>query len=177
MVPAMRFPARVNGAGMKHGRPTGAEGGSAGCGDRFFEGVLAENRRAADAAGTDWKTATCRHIQNQIEKGSQMTVLRMCESGSVSRAGLYRYDPEAGTPGRRSGSAGRDPAHRPGVPYYGRPRITAELKRADGRSTINAWAASCGRTICFACGGGSSWSPPIPITASGCTRIWPGAWN
>src|SRR5579862_2077470 len=60
-----------------------AQCGPAGGGDRFFEGVLAETRRAADAAGTDWKTAIYRHIQGQIEKGSKMTVLRMCDLGHL----------------------------------------------------------------------------------------------
>jgi putative transposase len=58
-----------------------------------------------------------------------MSVSRMCELGRVSRAGLYRFEPE----GER---ADEDPDLRDTVqrialefPCYGRPRITAELKR------------------------------------------------
>jgi len=57
-----------------------------------------------------------------------MTVLRMCDLGHVSRAGLYRYDPKAET-------ADDDLDLRDDIqnialefPYYGRPRITAELE-------------------------------------------------
>jgi hypothetical protein len=91
--------------------------------------VLAETGRAADAAGTGWKAAIYRHIQNQIEKGSQMTVLRMCDLGHVSRAGLYRFDSEAET--RDDDLDLRDDIQKIALefPSYGRPRITAELKR------------------------------------------------
>src|ERR1700722_12160839 len=76
-------------------RPTGTQSGPADAGNRFFKGVLAANRGTADAAGTDWKAATCQFIQKQIEEGVAMTTLRMCELGHVSRAGLYRFAPEA----------------------------------------------------------------------------------
>jgi hypothetical protein len=59
--------------------------------------VLAESRRAADAASTCWKDEIYRHIQSRIEKGSKMTALRMCDLGHVSRVGLYRYDAKAAT--------------------------------------------------------------------------------
>ena len=55
-----------------------------------------------------------------------MTVLRMCELGQVSRAGLYRYEPD----GKRllEGLDLRDIIQRIALefPCYGRPRITAE---------------------------------------------------
>jgi putative transposase len=91
--------------------------------------VLAETRRAADAAGTDWKTAIYRHIQNQIEKGSKLSTLRMCDLGHVSRSGLYRYDPKAEMPDDDLDL--RDDIQKIALefPCYGRPRITAELKR------------------------------------------------
>ncbi len=44
----------------------GAEGRPTGPGDRFFEGVLAAHRGAADAAGIDWKSAVCRKIEEEI---------------------------------------------------------------------------------------------------------------
>ena len=57
-----------------------------------------------------------------------MTAERMCELGRVSRAGLYRFEPE-----RRQADADLDlrdesPAHRPGVPLLWQ-GITAELKQ------------------------------------------------
>ena len=58
-----------------------------------------------------------------------MTAARMCLLGHVSRAGLYRFDPE-------SEKSDDDPDLRDEIqrialefPCYGRPRITAELKR------------------------------------------------
>jgi transposase InsO family protein len=58
-----------------------------------------------------------------------MTVARMCQLGKVSRAGLYRFDPE-------KQPVDADPDLRDAIqrialefPCYGRPRITAELKR------------------------------------------------
>src|SRR5215467_6148603 len=42
---------------------TGAQGRPADAGDRFFEGVLATHRGAADAAGADWKSAVYRKVQ------------------------------------------------------------------------------------------------------------------
>jgi len=58
-----------------------------------------------------------------------MTVLRMCELGRVSRAGLYRFEPEREHPDRDLDL--RDEIQRIALefPCYGRPRITAELKR------------------------------------------------
>jgi putative transposase len=58
-----------------------------------------------------------------------MTVLRMCELGQVSRAGLYRFEPDREHPDRDLDL--RDEIQRIALefPSYGRPRITAELKR------------------------------------------------
>jgi putative transposase len=58
-----------------------------------------------------------------------MTVLGMCDLGQVSRAGLYRYDAKAETPEEDLDL--RDDIQKIALefPYYGRPRITAELKR------------------------------------------------
>lgn len=57
-----------------------------------------------------------------------MTVERMCELGQVSRAGLYRFDPQ---PQPDADLELRDQIQRIALefPCYGRPRITAELKR------------------------------------------------
>jgi putative transposase len=58
-----------------------------------------------------------------------MTILRMCELGQISRAGLYRFDPEVE---RHEADLNlRDAIQRIALefPCYGRPRITAELRR------------------------------------------------
>ena len=58
-----------------------------------------------------------------------MSALRMCELGHVSRAGLYRFDPKAEVPDDDLDL--RDQIQKIALefPCYGRPRITAELKR------------------------------------------------
>jgi putative transposase len=58
-----------------------------------------------------------------------MTAERMCELGQVSRAGLYRFEPEDQHPDKDLDL--RDEIQRIALefPCYGRPRITAELKR------------------------------------------------
>lgn len=58
-----------------------------------------------------------------------MTVVRMCDLTDVSRAGLYRFDPEADDGDDDLDL--RDDMQKIALefPYYGRPRITAELKR------------------------------------------------
>ena len=58
-----------------------------------------------------------------------MTVTRMCQLGHVSRAGLYRFDPEG--EGADDDLDVRNEIQRIALdfPCYGRPRITAELKR------------------------------------------------
>jgi putative transposase len=85
--------------------------------------------RRADAAGTNWQAATCRYIEGQIEKGIQMTVQRMCGLGQVSRAGFYRFEPDQEQFDQDLDL--RDEIQRIALefPCYGRPRITAELKR------------------------------------------------
>jgi putative transposase len=58
-----------------------------------------------------------------------MTVKRMCVLGGLSRAGFYRFDPEMEAPDPDLDL--RDEIQRIALefPSYGRPRITAELKR------------------------------------------------
>jgi len=58
-----------------------------------------------------------------------MTTVRMCALGKVSRAGLYRFEPER--PKTDPDLDLRDEIQRIALefPCYGRPRITAELKR------------------------------------------------
>src|SRR5580658_7890806 len=52
----------------------GAEGGPAGAGDRFFEGVLAAHRGAADVAGTDWESAVFRKVKEKVKAGGELTI-------------------------------------------------------------------------------------------------------
>jgi len=63
------------------------------------------------------------------ERGSAMTVERMCQLGGISRSGFYRIE-------SRSEGVDRDVELRDAIqriavefPSYGRPRITAELRR------------------------------------------------
>ena len=111
-------------------RGVGTEGGPTNLGDRFFERVLAAHRGAADAAGTDWKSAVYRKIEEEIEANRGLTVKRMVELGGVSRASFYRSDEEDSPKVDRDMDL-RDAIQRIALkwPSYGRPRITAELKR------------------------------------------------
>src|SRR5713226_6799074 len=97
-------------------RRGGAQGRPAGAGDRFFEGVLAAHRGAADAAGTDWKSAVYRKVQEEMKAGRGLTMVRMVELGGVSRASFYRYDEDVcGRPDRDMDTARRHPANRAGM--------------------------------------------------------------
>jgi putative transposase len=58
-----------------------------------------------------------------------MTALRMCPLGQVSRAGLYRFDPERERPDDDLDLRNQIQRIALEFPCYGRPRITAELKR------------------------------------------------
>lgn len=58
-----------------------------------------------------------------------MTTLRMCELGQVSRAGLYRFAPEAEQADPDLDLRDEIQCIALKFPCYGRPRITAELKR------------------------------------------------
>jgi putative transposase len=91
--------------------------------------VLAANRGTADAAGADCKAATYRHIRAENEEGRKMTVTRMCQMGQVSRAGLYRFDPEGERPDDDLDLRNEIQRIALEFPCYGRPRITAELRR------------------------------------------------
>jgi putative transposase len=62
--------------------------------------------------------------------GRRLTVERMVELGRVSRASFYRFD-ESTNPGHEADMDLRDAIQRVALewPSYGRPRITAELRR------------------------------------------------
>src|SRR5207244_1373853 len=108
----------------------GAEGGAANAGDRFFEGVLAAHRGAADTAGTEWRSAVYRKVQEEVKAARGLTIERLAELAGVSRASFYRYH-EEGRPGPSADMDLRDAIQRIALewPSYGRPRITAELRR------------------------------------------------
>ena len=104
--------------------------GQQAAGDRFFEGMLAAHRGAADAAGIDWKSAVYRKVQEEVKADRGLTIERMVELGRVSRSGFYRFDEDGhGGAGRGHGSARRHPTHRPGV---------AELRTAADHRRIAA---------------------------------------
>ena len=62
-------------------------------------------------------------------KGAELAIERMCVLAGVSRRGFYRFDPDA-KPAKRDMDL-RDAIQRIALemPSYGRPRITAELRR------------------------------------------------
>src|SRR5439155_7834840 len=84
---------------------------------------------AADAAGTEWKSAVYRKVQEQMKADRGLTIGRMVELGGVSRGSFYRFDGDSRPP-----DTDLDPRHaiqRIALesPSDGRPRITAELRR------------------------------------------------
>jgi putative transposase len=99
----------------------------------IFEGVLAAHRGAADAAGTEWKSAVYRKVQEEMKADRGLTIARMVELGGVSRASFYRYDEDAAPPPDRAMDL-RDAIQRIALewPSYGRPPITAALRRHAG---------------------------------------------
>jgi putative transposase len=115
-------------------RRTRAQDRPAGAGDRFFEGVLAAHRRAADAAGIEWKSAVHRKVEEEVKAGRGLTIQRMVKLGRVSRSGFYRSG-AARAPGPDPDMDLRDAIQRIALewPSYGRPRITHELRRRGWR--------------------------------------------
>jgi len=129
----MRFAARGAAVGRGPARPTGGQDRPTGAGDRFFEGVLSAHRRAAEAAGGDWKNrCVYQQIQTQRDGAEALTAKRMCALG-VSRAGFYHFPPR--WPGPDPDLEVRDTMQQIAVefPSYGWPRMTAELKRRGWR--------------------------------------------
>ncbi len=68
-----------------------------------------------------------------MNAGSGLSIGRMLELGGVSRSSFYRFDPE-GQAGAERDMDLRDAIQRIALqwPSYGRPRITAELRRRHG---------------------------------------------
>jgi putative transposase len=92
--------------------------------------VLAAHRGTADAAGVDWKSAVYRKVKEEVKANRGLTIERMVELGRVSRSGFYRFDGHA-APSVATDMDLRDAIQRIALewPSYGRPRITAELRR------------------------------------------------
>src|SRR3954454_19994046 len=92
--------------------------------------MLAAHRGTADAAGVDWKSAVYRKVKEEMNAGRGLTVGRMAQLGHISRASFYRFD-ENIAPGHNADMELRDAIQRIALqwPSYGRPRITAELRR------------------------------------------------
>src|SRR5215469_15641509 len=138
-----------SGAEALGGRADGgarAQDRAADAGDRFFERVLAAHRRAADAAGIEWKSAVYGQVREEMKATNGLTIGRMVELGQVSRSSFDRFDPE------RKAGADRDMELRDAIqrialewPCYGRPRITQQLRRRcvgrSDRSRLGCWAS------------------------------------
>jgi transposase InsO family protein len=94
--------------------------------------VLAAHRATADAAGVDWKSAVYRKVEEEVKADRRLTIERMLELGRVSRSGFYRLGDSA-EPAPDPHMDLRDAIQRIALewPSYGRPRITAELRRQD----------------------------------------------
>jgi transposase InsO family protein len=92
--------------------------------------VFAAHRGTTDAAGTDWKSGVYQRIQEEVKAARGLTIDRMVKLGRVSRSGFYRFDENA-EPGPDPHMDLRDDIQRIALawPSYGRPRITAELRR------------------------------------------------
>ena len=82
-----------------------------------------------EVAGRDTHSALCRKIHQERERKGSLTVGQMTALAGVSRATFYRFDAEL-TPAVQDVDL-RDAIQRIALRYpaYGRPRITAELKR------------------------------------------------
>jgi putative transposase len=85
---------------------------------------------------------------------AELPIEHMCALAGVSRRGFYRFDPEA-QPAERDMEL-RDAIQRIALemPSYGRPRITAELRRRGWVVNAKRFIALCARIICSAYGAG-----------------------
>jgi putative transposase len=95
-----------------------------------LEGVLAAHRATAEAAGVNWQSALYRKVQEEMKAGRGLTVERMLQLGPISRASLYRFE-ESRRAGHEADMDWRNAIQQIALqgPSYGRPRITAELRR------------------------------------------------
>src|SRR5580698_1307427 len=82
------------------------------------------------AADADWKSAVCQKVKEEMKADRGLAVVRMGELGGVSRASFSRFE-ETSTARVDRDMDLHDATQRIALerPRYGRPRITAELKR------------------------------------------------
>jgi putative transposase len=92
--------------------------------------VLAAHQATAEVAGINWKSAVYRKGQEEMKADRGLTVERMVELGRLNRASFYRFE-ESSPRGHDADMDLRDAIQRIALewPSYGRPRITAELRR------------------------------------------------
>ena len=82
---------------------------------------------------------------------NELAIESMCTLAGVSRRGFYRFD-AAAKPAERDMDL-RDAMQRIALemPSYGRPRITAELRRRGWVVNPSGFTVSCAKIICSAC--------------------------
>jgi hypothetical protein len=93
----MHFPVRGSGAGRKDELLNWSARSVSRRWRSIFERVLAAHRRAADAAGTEWKSAVYDQVREEMKAARGLTIRRMVGLGRVSRSSFYRFDPERKT--------------------------------------------------------------------------------
>jgi hypothetical protein len=91
--------------------------------------ALQHCRGPAPAAGRLYRRAIYEHIQREVQAGTRLRVMRMCELTQVSPAGYYRF--LRGAPPQPEAVELRDQIQQIALqwPAYGSRRITAELQR------------------------------------------------
>ena len=96
----------------------------------FLKGCLQRIEEQRMLQALQRKSAVYRKVQEEMKAGGGLTTARMVELGGVSRASFYRYD-EDGAPQPDRDMDLRDAVQRIALewPSYGRPRITAALRR------------------------------------------------
>ena len=92
--------------------------------------MLAAHRATADAAGVTWQSAVRAKIEEEVKADRGLTIKHMVKLGGMSRASFYRCDREPATESKPDMDL-RDAIQKIALewPAYGRPRITAELRR------------------------------------------------
>src|SRR6185437_8388885 len=110
-------------------RRTGAQSRPSGTGDRFFAALLAACRRAAEAASVGYPQLVYPYLEKEMSLATPIPLERLCRLALVSRAGFYRWQHASEAVDRDLDL--RDEIQRIALefPYYGWPRITAELEK------------------------------------------------
>ncbi len=103
--------------------------------DKETSAALPVGRGAAPAAGTAWRRDIYRQIEKETDAGGSLTVQQMCNSGSVSRGGFYRFREAVETRRTPKEIGLRHEIQKIAVDMaaYGSRRIAAELKRRGWR--------------------------------------------